>query len=245
VATIDTPTNYTSDDTTLRPVAADRAGPRSTRTRIWRVDDEELVLLEIEDSDAAGFSNVLARGRPTAITVAGRPGWLTHDDENVLVDWQTDSDGPWATLTIPAGLTARLDQLLGALQLAPTTGTANTEGSATANPAVTSPSPTPPTNLMTRQLNGRLTMDGGRAPGISVEVPGMVTAQPVDGGPPTVTETDANGRFEMTLRPGTYRLTATSPSYDAGRTPCTSPGVDVVEITDDADTTVDISCPMR
>jgi hypothetical protein len=40
----------------------------------------------------------------------------------------------------------------------------------------------------------------------------------------TTLRTDSRGHFSADLAPGTYRFTATSPSYDEGRGECMAPG---------------------
>ena len=61
-----------------------------------------------------------------------------------------------------------------------------------------------------QSVTGLLVRVGGPAPGSPVPLPGTVVARNVAGGQFTTT-TGNNGRFQLSLPPGTYRLTGHTP----------------------------------
>jgi hypothetical protein len=66
-------------------------------------------------------------------------------------------------------------------------------------------------------------MVGGLYPGLGQGIPGTITVVHPDT-PSTSTiklQTDAEGRFTFTIRPGEYLIEGTSPKYNDGRVACT------------------------
>ena len=55
--------------------------------------------------------------------------------------------------------------------------------------------------------------------------------------------TDGQGHFDVTLSPGRYRITGTSPSFDSGRGTCTAQGT--VRVRPHRITFVRVVCPLR
>jgi hypothetical protein len=72
-----------------------------------------------------------------------------------------------------------------------------------------------------RTVTGILVRVGGPAPGSPVPLPGTVVARNVAGGQFTVT-TGKNGRFQLSLPLGTYRLTGHSPLMQSDQMLCTA-----------------------
>lgn len=60
------------------------------------------------------------------------------------------------------------------------------------------------------EVTGRFVRSGGPAPGSPVPLPGTITARSARGDDITV-DVGANGRFRLSLPPGTYHLTGRSP----------------------------------
>jgi hypothetical protein len=105
-----------------------------------------------------------------------------------------------------------------------------------------------------RPLVGTLVMSGGPYPGRVVPVPGRVRADLVSGGAsPVITMADGSGRFVLHLPDGRYRLSGTSPRYNAGEGACQGGEVLIVGDTvqrDDAgaagtDGLLLVACPMK
>jgi hypothetical protein len=59
----------------------------------------------------------------------------------------------------------------------------------------------------------------------------------------TTVATDARGHFHVTLRPGLYRITGTSPSFQGGRATCTAQAP--VRVRPHRTTFVRVACPLR
>jgi hypothetical protein len=64
---------------------------------------------------------------------------------------------------------------------------------------------------------------GGPAPGSSVPLPGTITARAVTGQTFTATA-GQNGRFRLSLPPGSYRVTGRSPLMQSGQMTCPATG---------------------
>ena len=74
--------------------------------------------MAIEDSVAAGLSNLLARGVPERVTIDGHGGWLVNSASpaGTIIGWQLDTPRPaWVTLTIPPELTDQTEEIIAAL----------------------------------------------------------------------------------------------------------------------------------
>jgi hypothetical protein len=109
---------YLMADPAMQLVAADDAGSLRSRARVWRWRDHEITLLAIENSVAAGRSNLLARGVPERVTVDGQDGWMVNgaSPAETIVGWQLDAPHPaWVTLAIPPELTDQTEEILAAL----------------------------------------------------------------------------------------------------------------------------------
>ncbi|MGH9233665.1 MAG: hypothetical protein ACRD0R_10065 [Acidimicrobiales bacterium] len=109
---------YMIDDPAMELVASDNAGDLRSRARVWRWRDHEIALLAIENSLAAGLSNLLARGVPERVTVDGHDGWMVNSASpaGTIIGWQLDAPRPtWVTLTIPPALTDQTQEILAAL----------------------------------------------------------------------------------------------------------------------------------
>jgi hypothetical protein len=101
---------YSVADEDLALVAFDRAGEKSSLARVWALDGHEVVLSVIEESDAAGRSNLLAGGAPHVSDV---PGLGEVWQVGTTFGWaDPDSNSAWATLTFPAALSADADRIL-------------------------------------------------------------------------------------------------------------------------------------
>ena len=72
-----------------------------------------------------------------------------------------------------------------------------------------------------RAVTGILVRVGGPAPGSPVPLPGTVVARNAAGGQ-FVATTSKNGRFQLSLPLGTYRLTGHSPLMQSGQMLCTA-----------------------
>ena len=73
------------------------------------------------------------------------------------------------------------------------------------------------------EILGTLEMVGGPAPGLPRPVRGTVTATASSGNRCDVKVGD-DGRFDLDLAPGVYRLTGRSPRFGGGRYPCAADG---------------------
>lgn len=99
---------YLIGDPALQLVASDDAGNLRSRARVWLWRDHEITLLTIENSIAAGLSNLLARGVPERVTVDGHDAWMvtSASPAETIIGWQLDTPHPaWVTVTIPPELT--------------------------------------------------------------------------------------------------------------------------------------------
>lgn len=109
---------YVISDPAMQLIASDDAGDLRSRARVWRWRDHEITLLTIENSLAAGLSNLLARGIPEPVTVDGHDGLMVGSvsPAGTIIGWELDAPRPaWVTLTIPPGLTDQTEQILAAL----------------------------------------------------------------------------------------------------------------------------------
>lgn len=120
-ATSDADTPYDLDDTVadsdMELVFTERGSEIRSRRQVWRVDDSDVTLVTTQQATASGLRNLLDAGVPAATVIAGRPGWIvsTASGETVAGWW---SDGPpqaWTTITIPAELAERSDEILDSL----------------------------------------------------------------------------------------------------------------------------------
>lgn len=111
--------SYVLEDPTMELVDLDQAGDLRSRARVWTYEGQDITLLIIEDSAAAGLSNLLARGVPDQTSVAGRSAWIVEDQESrdTVVGWRLDFPiEAWATLTIPEELANQTEAIIEALQ---------------------------------------------------------------------------------------------------------------------------------
>ena len=114
--------SYDLGDTGITSVANEGAGTRRTRTRIWNLDNHQIVLLVIEDSSTAGISNALAFGQPQRVYIDSRRGWsstnTTNPTNDITVSWSvSDLTNDWAMLTVPAALADRANEILSNIHL--------------------------------------------------------------------------------------------------------------------------------
>lgn len=110
---------YVLDEPTMQLLAFDKAGDLGSRARVWRYLDQEITLLAIEGSSAAGLSNLLDLGKPEPVTIAGHHGWMVRrtSPAGTIVGWQVNEPrAAWATLTIPAVLADETEEVLRALE---------------------------------------------------------------------------------------------------------------------------------
>jgi hypothetical protein len=70
-----------------------------------------------------------------------------------------------------------------------------------------------------QNLTGKFVQVGGPAPGLPVPLPGTITARAATGQTFTATAGN-NGRFKLSLPPGTYRVTGRSPLMQSGQMIC-------------------------
>ncbi len=63
---------------------------------------------------------------------------------------------------------------------------------------------------------------GGPAPGAPVPLPGTVTATAANGGATVSVSVGKDGKFRISLPPGSYRFTATSPLMQSGKMTCSA-----------------------
>jgi hypothetical protein len=96
--------------------------------------------------------------------------------------------------------------------------------------------PSGPTGTVT----GHLVMAGGPAPGVTVRVPGTITAV----SPSRTQQASAgkDGSFTLVLPAGTYTLSGTSPQYDDGHGKCVAAAP--VTVRQGAVTRADVTCVM-
>jgi hypothetical protein len=92
-------------------------------------------------------------------------------------------------------------------------------------------------------VSGTLTLSGGETAG-STPVRGTVKAQPVAGGVITEVPVSDDGRFEIRLRPGDYKLTGTSPLFGSGAYECFVNPPTNVSVGDSTAIAVTVVCPM-
>jgi hypothetical protein len=89
-------------------------------------------------------------------------------------------------------------------------------------------------------LTGRLLVMGGPQPGRRALSRGTIT---FTGASPSKAPVDAHGNFSVRLRPGTYKITATSPDYSSGDRLCVAGPP--VQVADGSDASVDVYCSLR
>jgi hypothetical protein len=97
--------------------------------------------------------------------------------------------------------------------------------------------PSGPTGTVT----GHLVMAGGPAPGVTLHVPGTITASSAGGTRQASAAED--GSFTLVLPAGRYTLSGTSPRYNDGRAECLATAPVVVR--QGAVTRADVACSMR
>lgn len=96
--------------------------------------------------------------------------------------------------------------------------------------------PSGPTGTVT----GHLAMAGGPAPGVTLRVPGTVTASSASGTRQASAAKD--GSFTLVLPAGRYTLSGTSPQYNDGHGHCVATAPVVVR--EGAVTRADVTCVM-
>lgn len=105
---------YVARDTDLVMVGYDGAGDLPSRSRVWRYEGHEIVLLVNEASSAAGRSNLLEGGAPTVDDVPGLGEvWSVGSTYGWAV---ARPKGAWATLTVPDALADRAEAILMSLR---------------------------------------------------------------------------------------------------------------------------------
>jgi len=70
-----------------------------------------------------------------------------------------------------------------------------------------------------QNVTGKFVRVGGPAPGLPFPLPGTITARAATGQTFTATAGD-DGRFKLSLPPGTYRVTGRSPLMQSGQMIC-------------------------
>ncbi len=111
--------SYELHDPGIQLVAHERAGIRRSRTRTWNDAGQQIVLLVLEHSSGAEFSNLLSRGKPHTVAIQSRVGWMVTDaGGDTTVGWKADDlTQAWAELTIPAALVGHADDIVHSLRL--------------------------------------------------------------------------------------------------------------------------------
>lgn len=99
-------------------------------------------------------------------------------------------------------------------------------------------------------VTGTLRLVGGPAPGANKPASGEVYAfisASLTGTPTAKAKTASNGRFSLTLSPGTYYLAATSPSFSIDPPPATPPcrGDQPVVVSRGTASRIDVFCHMK
>lgn len=93
----------------------------------------------------------------------------------------------------------------------------------------------------TGTVTGHLVMAGGPAPGVTVRVPGTITASSASR--THQASAAADGAFTLVLPAGSYTLSGISPQYNDGRAECVAAAPVVVR--EGAVTRADVTCVMR
>jgi hypothetical protein len=111
--------SYELHDPGIQLVAHERAGVRRSRARTWNYAGQQIVLLVLENSSGAEFSNLLSQGMPHTIAIQSRVGWMvTEAGGDATVGWKADDlTQAWAELTIPAALVGHADDIVHSLRL--------------------------------------------------------------------------------------------------------------------------------
>lgn len=92
----------------------------------------------------------------------------------------------------------------------------------------------------TAVVKGRLLKVSGFAGRNPTPIAGTVSLAG-QGGATSSSEVGADGTFEIRVRPGTYKVTGTSPQPDGGTAQCAAKAT-VTTVTADAETAVDVLC---
>lgn len=104
--------------------------------------------------------------------------------------------------------------------------------------------------LATGTVTGTLQLVGGPAPGAAQPVPGVVyafTSGDLTGQASASTPASSNGRFNLSLRPGTYFLAATSPRFSIEPAPTAPPcrAEAAVRVTTGTTVDADVLCQLK
>jgi hypothetical protein len=83
-------------------------------------------------------------------------------------------------------------------------------------------------------------MAGGPAPGVTIRVPGTITAVSASLTKQVIAGED--GAFTLVLPPGSYTLSGTSPQYNDGRATCVA---DPLVVRAGTVTRMNVTCAMR
>jgi hypothetical protein len=102
-------------DSDMRLLAAEVGGELASRSRVWNVDGQEILLLALDGIPATGFANLLVVGWPEPQAVAGRDGWIVRHGSGAVLAWSTEGSGSWVTVSIPPGLADRIDEIAATL----------------------------------------------------------------------------------------------------------------------------------
>lgn len=112
--------SFETADPTMSRFAFERSGDLRDRVRVWEYRGQQITLHTIEYSHAeGGLSNLLAKGKPMRVSVAGNDALIVVDGESMdtVIGWQvaTPTSG-WITLTIPSDLADEVDAIVAALR---------------------------------------------------------------------------------------------------------------------------------
>ena len=73
------------------------------------------------------------------------------------------------------------------------------------------------------RVAGTLEAVGGPPPGTPRPLPGTVVLQETNGAAVRSVRVDSNGRFVVSVMPGSYKASGSSPQYEGGRSTCVAP----------------------
>ncbi len=118
-----------------------------------------------------------------------------------------------------------------------------TEQSAKALAAALSSGTLPVPLTIVSDVTGTLRMTGGPPGATTPGVAGSVSFQPLAGGQPRTATADGLGSFSISLPPGQYSVTGTSPDFNDGRTLCRAE--DPVTVGTSKLANVDVDCVRR